>query len=162
VLVVILGATVYLYRDVPSEFAPKEDRGAFFVIVNGPEGASFEYMQEHMDEIEARLMPFVDSGEFQRLLVRAPRAFGQTEVFNTGFVIMVLSHWDTGRRSAWELMRAVQGKITDLTGVRAFAVMRQGLGGGIRKPVQFVIGGSTYANLVRWRDTILAKTAQNE
>ena len=78
VLVVILGATVYLYRDVPSEFAPKEDRGAFFVIVNGPEGASFEYMQEHMDEIEARLMPFVDSGEFQRLLVRAPRAFGQT------------------------------------------------------------------------------------
>ncbi len=161
-LVVILGANVYLYRHVPSEFAPKEDRGAFFVIVNGPEGASFEYMQEHMDEIEARLMPFVDSGEFQRLLVRAPRAFGQTEVFNTGFVIMVLSHWDTGRRSAWELMRAVQGKIADLTGVRAFPVMRQGLGGGIRKPVQFVIGGSNYADLVRWRDTILTKAAQNE
>ncbi len=161
-LVVILGANVYLYRHVPSEFAPKEDRGAFFVIVNGPEGASFEYMQEHMDEIEARLMPFVHSGEFQRLLVRAPRAFGQTEVFNTGFVIMVLSHWDTGRRSAWELMRAVQGKIADLTGVRAFPVMRQGLGGGIRKPVQFVIGGSNYADLVRWRDTILTKAAQND
>ena len=161
-LIVILGANVYLYRHVPSEFAPKEDRGAFFVIVNGPEGASFEYMQEHMDEIEARLMPFVDRGEFQRLLIRAPRAFGRTEVFNTGFVIMVLSHWDSGRRSAWELMRAVQGQIADLTGVRAFAVMRQGLGGGIRKPVQFVIGGSNYADLVRWRDTLLAKAAQNQ
>lgn len=161
-LIVFLGLSVYLYRDVPSEFAPKEDRGAFFVIVNGPEGASFEYMRDYMDEIEARLMPFVDSGDFQRLLVRAPRAFGQTEVFNTGFVIMVLSHWDSGRRSAWELMRAVQGKISDLTGVQAFAVMRQGLGGGIRKPVQFVIGGSTYADLVRWRDTILTKAAQNE
>ncbi len=155
-------ANVYLYRHVPSEFAPKEDRGAFFLIVNGPEGASFEYMREHMDEIEARLMPFVDSGEFQRLLVRAPRAFGQTEVFNTGFVIMVLSHWDAERRSAWELMREVQGRIADLTGVRAFPVMRQGLGGGIRKPVQFVIGGSTYEDLVRWRDTILAEAAQND
>jgi multidrug efflux pump len=162
VLVIILGANVFLYRQVPSEFAPQEDRGAFFVIVNGPEGASFAYMREYMDEIEARLMPFVDSGEFERLLVRAPRAFGRTEVFNTGFVIMVLSHWDEGRRSAWELMRAVQGRIADLTGVRAFAVMRQGLGGGIRKPVQFVIGGATYEDLVRWRDTLLAKAAQNE
>ena len=162
VLIAVLGANVYLYRHVPAEFAPKEDRGAFFVIVNGPEGASFEYMREYMDEIEARLMPFVDSGEFQRLLIRAPRAFGRTEVFNTGFVIMVLNHWDTGRRSAWELMRDVQGKIADLTGVRAFAVMRQGLGGGIRKPVQFVIGGSTYADLVRWRDTLMARAAQNQ
>jgi multidrug efflux pump len=161
-LALVLAANVYLYRHVPSEFAPKEDRGAFFVIVNGPEGASFEYMREHMDAIEARLMPFADSGEFQRLLVRAPRAFGQTEVFNTGFVIMVLSHWDSGRRSAWELMRAVQGRIADLTGVQAFAVMRQGLGGGIRKPVQFVIGGATYDDLVGWRDTIMAKAAQNE
>jgi multidrug efflux pump len=161
IMITVLGANVYLYRHVPSEFAPKEDRGAFFVIVNGPEGASFEYMREHMDEIEARLMPFVDSGEFQRLLVRAPRAFGQTEVFNTGFVILVLSHWDAGRRSAWELMREVQGRIADLTGVRAFPVMRQGLGGGIRKPVQFVIGGSTYEDLVRWRDTILTEAAQN-
>ena len=162
VLALVLGANVYLYYNVPSEFAPKEDRGAFFVIVNGPEGASFEYMREYMDQIEARLMPFVDSGEFQRLLVRAPRAFGQTEIFNTGFVIMVLSHWDSGRRSAWEIMRDVQAQIADLTGVRAFAVMRQGLGGGIRKPVQFVIGGSTYSDLVRWRDTILAKASQND
>jgi len=161
VLVVILGVNFFLYGDVPTEFAPKEDRGAFFVIVNGPEGASFEYMRGYMDEIEIRLMPFVDSGEFQRLLVRAPRDIGQTEVFNTGFVIMVLSHWDSGRRSAWELMRAVKGQIADLTGVRAFAVMRQGLGGGIRKPVQFVIGGSNYSDLARWRDTILTKAAQN-
>ncbi|MDJ0883760.1 MAG: efflux RND transporter permease subunit [Desulfobacterales bacterium] len=161
-LVVILGANVFLYRQVPSEFAPKEDRGAFFVIVNGPEGASYDYMRAYMDEIETRLMPFVDSGEFERLLIRAPRAFGRTEVFNTGFVIMVLSHWDEGRRSAWELMRAVQGRIADLTGVRAFPVMRQGLGGGIRKPVQFVIGGSNYADLVRWRDTLIAKAGQNK
>jgi multidrug efflux pump len=160
-LIAVLGATVFLYRSVPSEFAPKEDRGAFFVIVNGPEGASFEYMRGYMDQIEKRLMPYVESGEFQRLLIRAPRAFGKTEVFNGGIVIVVLSHWDSGRPSAWELMQEVKEQISDLTGVQAFTVMRQGLGGGIKKPVQFVIGGATYDDLVRWRDTILARAAEN-
>ncbi len=35
--------------------------------------------------------------------------------------------------------------------------MRQGFGGGIQKPVQFVIGGGTYAELAEWRDILLAK-----
>ena len=34
--------------------------------------------------------------------------------------------------------------------------MRQGLGGGINKPLQFVIGGGTYEELAEWRDTLLA------
>src|SRR5690606_26550523 len=42
-LVGLLVAVVVLIEKIPSEFAPKEDRGAFFIIVNGPEGASFKY-----------------------------------------------------------------------------------------------------------------------
>ncbi|MEX0758575.1 MAG: efflux RND transporter permease subunit, partial [Tistlia sp.] len=68
-----LTAGWWLYEQVPSEYAPKEDRGAFFISVTGPEGASFEYIEEYMDIIEARLLPYLESGEFQRLLVRAPR-----------------------------------------------------------------------------------------
>ena len=37
--VLLLGALALFYA-VPSEYAPREDRGAFFLIVNGPEGAS--------------------------------------------------------------------------------------------------------------------------
>jgi multidrug efflux pump len=35
--------------------------------------------------------------------------------------------------------------------------MRQGFGASIQKPFQFVIGGGTYAELTRWRDTLLEK-----
>jgi multidrug efflux pump len=157
---VLVGGVVWLYPQVTQEFTPKEDRGAFFLVVNGPEGASFSYIEEYMTEIEARLTPYVDSGEFKRLLIRAPRGFGNIESFNTGFAIVLLDDW-AKRRSAFEIMNEVRGKLADLSGVRAFPVMRQGLGGGPNKPVQFVLGGSTYEKLAQWRDIILEKIAEN-
>jgi len=152
--------TFWLFGKIPSEYAPREDRGAFFVLVNGPEGATFSYMAEYMDEIERRLLPFVESGEANRLLVRTPRSFGNFASFNSGIVIFTLNSWSE-RRSAWVIMNEVRAKLADLPGVLAFPVMRQGFGGSIQKPVQFVIGGGTYAELAEWRDTLLAKIDEN-
>ncbi|NNF47638.1 MAG: efflux RND transporter permease subunit [Desulfofustis sp.] len=152
----LIGAAYWLFNQIPTEYAPKEDRGAFFVIVNGPEGATYDYMREYMDEIEARLMPLVDNDEVTRLLVRTPRSFGNIENFNSGIVIAVLQQWNQ-RRSAWEIMDEVRAKLRDLPGVRAFPVMRQGFGSSIQKPVQFVIGGGTYQELAEWRDILNEK-----
>lgn len=156
----LLACSYWLFEHVPSEYAPKEDRGAFFIIVNGPEGASYQFIEEYMTEIERRLMPYVDSKEMNRLLVRAPRGFGTLSSFNSGIVIIVLNDW-ASRRPAQEIMGEVAGKLRDLPGVRAFPVMRQGLGGGITKPVQFVLGGGTYEELAQWRDILLDKLAEN-
>ncbi len=154
VFLVLLGAAAWLFKEIPSEYAPKEDRGAFFLLVNGPEGASYQYMVEYMDEIERRLMPLVEAGEVTRLLVRAPRQFGNIETFNSGIVIFVLSDWGE-RRSGWAIMDDVRQRVSGLPGVRAFPVMRQGFGARLRKPVQFVIGGGTYEELIEWRDLLL-------
>ena len=156
VFLLILAGSALLLRAIPGEYAPKEDRGAFFVIVNGPEGSSYKFIAEYMDEVERRLMPLVESGEVTRLLVRAPRAFGNYEIFNTGIVIVLLNDWGE-RRAAWAIMDEVRKRLGDLPGVRAFPVMRQGFGARIQKPVQFVIGGGTYEELAGWRDTLLAK-----
>ena len=152
----LLGGMVWLFDQIPSEYAPKEDRGAFFVIVNGPEGATYSYMKEYMDEIERRLMPFVDNGEVTRLLVRAPRTFNNFENFNSGIVIVVLNDWSV-RRSAWDMMAEVRQLMAGLPGVQAFPVMRQGFGASIQKPLQFVIGGGSYAQLTEWRDILVEK-----
>jgi len=150
VFIGLVGAGVYFASDVPKEYVPKEDRGAFFVMVKGPEGATYEYMQSYMNEIEERLMPLVDNGEAKRLLIRAPRSFSSTEIFNTGFVIVVLEDWSK-RRSAYVIMNEVKKKLADLTGVKAIPVMRSPIGGRIQKPVQFVIGGSSYEELQKWQ-----------
>jgi len=156
---VVLGGVAWLYQTVPSEYAPKEDRGAFFILVDGPEGASHAYMTRYMDEIESRLMPLVDSGEVQRLLVRTPRGFGSLESFNDGIVIVVLRGFEE-RRSAWEVIADMRERTADLPGVRLFPIMRQALGGRVGKPVQFVLGGGSYAQLAEWRDAMDAALAR--
>lgn len=158
--VLFIGLLALMFSRLPSEYAPKEDRGAFFVIVNGPEGATYDYMKEYMDEIEDRLMPYVESGEFTRLLVRAPRAFGRTETYNHGIVIIVLNDWGK-RRNGFEYLKEVRMKLSDLPGVRAFPVMRQGFGGALSKPVEFVIGGGTYDELVQWQKILVEKIEES-
>jgi multidrug efflux pump len=160
VFIAVGASSSWLLTHIPDEYTPKEDRGAFYVLVNGPEGASYDYIKKYMDEAESRLMPLVESGEVTRLLVRAPRSFGNVAIFNNGIFIMVLNDWDT-RRSAWEIMADVRARLGDLPGVKAFPVMRQGFGARIQKPVQFVIGGGTYEQLAEWRDILLARLKQD-
>ena len=158
IFAVMVAATAFVYQQVPQEFTPEEDRGAFYVFVNGPEGATYEYIEEYMTAIEADLMHYVNNGEINRLLVRAPRGFGNIENFNGGMVIAILNEWDK-RRPASDIMNEIRGKLAKYPGVRAFPVMRQGLGGGTGKPVQFVLGGATYEQLAKWRDILLEKIA---
>ncbi|MFC3194716.1 efflux RND transporter permease subunit [Marinicella sediminis] len=158
--IALLAGTLFIYPKIDQEFSPKEDRGAFFVSVNGPEGATFEYMEEYMTEIEQRMMKYVDSGELKRLLVRSPRSFGSIESFNSGIIIALMDTWGQ-RRSAFTVMDEVRKELSDLPGVRAFPVMRQGLGGGTGKPIQFVLGGASYEELTEWRDILFDRINQN-
>lgn len=158
--VVVLIIAIVAYTNTDQEFSPREDRGAFFLLVNGPEGASYKFIEEYMTEIETRLMPLVDNGEINRLLVRAPRSFGAIESFNSGIAIIILNDWSQ-RRSAWDIMDDVRGRISDLPGVRAFPIMRRGFGGGTRKPVQFVLGGATYEELAEWTQLMKDKISQD-
>ncbi|MCB2381038.1 efflux RND transporter permease subunit [Shewanella sp. SR1] len=161
VLVLIaLGSSAYLVQKVPQEFAPQEDRGSLFLMVNGPQGASYEYIESYMNEVENRLMPLVDTGDIKRLLIRAPRGFGRSADFSNGMAIVVLEDWGK-RRPVKEVIADINKRLVDLAGVQAFPVMRQAFGRGVGKPVQFVIGGPSYEELARWRDIMMQKAAQN-
>jgi multidrug efflux pump len=161
VLVLMLAATAVLYRLLPEEFAPQEDRGTFFMSMNAPEGSSYEYTQRHVDRIEALLMPLVERGDIERMLMRVPGGFGGAQNFNQGMAIFTLPPWGSGRRSAWETMAEAGALAAKVSGVRAFPTMPQGLGGRFEKPLQFVIGGGTYEELAGWRDRILERVAGN-
>ncbi|MBN2865341.1 MAG: efflux RND transporter permease subunit [Thiotrichales bacterium] len=147
----VLASGIYYGQEVKQEYVPKEDRGVFFVIMKGPEGATFDYMHSYAQEVENRLMPLVENGEAKRLLVRTPQSFGGGEIFNSGIVIVVLEDW-AKRRPAAEIMKETQMKLSDLTGIKAFPVMRSSIGGRIANPVQFVIGGSSYEELEEWKN----------
>ncbi|MDI5837472.1 efflux RND transporter permease subunit [Shewanella xiamenensis] len=160
IVLIALGSSVFLAQKVPQEFAPQEDRGSLFLMINGPQGASYEYIESYMTEVESRIMPLVDSGDIKRLLIRAPRGFGRAADFSNGMAIIVLEDWGQ-RRPMKEVIGDINKRLADLAGVQAFPVMRQAFGRGVGKPVQFVIGGPSYEELAAWRDIMMEKVAEN-
>lgn len=155
----VLGC-VLLMQKVPAEFAPKEDRGVIFMLIRGPEGASFDYVSKHMEEIEQRLMPLVESGEVSRFLMRAPAGRGGAESFNEAFSIMVLAPWEE-RRPSSAIVADIRQRLAGFTALTTIPILPQALGGGFSKPVEFVIGGGEFDQLAAWRDAILDEARNN-
>ena len=60
VFIATLGATVWLYRSVPSAFIPEDDQGYLMVVVQAPPGASLEYTANVCKQIEAVVLKMED------------------------------------------------------------------------------------------------------
>jgi multidrug efflux pump len=151
----ILAGSAALFFAIPGEYTPQEDRGSFQIMISGPEGASFEYMQPFIEQIEQRLLPMINQGEIDRISVRAPGGFGPGGGgFNSGSIQVVLTEWGH-RRNGFEVINDINRKLSDIPGVRAFANMSSAFGRGSGKPIQFVIKGPSYATLVEWRNTFI-------
>ncbi|MDP3491974.1 MAG: efflux RND transporter permease subunit [Hyphomonadaceae bacterium] len=151
----ILAGSVTLFTVIPGEYTPQEDRGSFQIMIAGPEGASFEYMQPFIEQIENRLLPMINQGEIDRISVRAPGGFGPgSGGFNSGSIQVVLTEWGH-RRNGFDVINDINRQLSDIPGVRAFANMSSAFGRGSGKPIQFVLKGPSYETLVEWRDTFL-------
>ena len=161
IIILVLTTSVFLYA--PKELMPKEDRGAFFVIIKAPESSGFEYTSSKSQEIEGFLLPEVGKGEYRRLLLRVP-GFGKSSTqVNSGFIIVLLEHWDNRKRDGQRIMMESFRKISKVPGVLAFPVMPQGIRtGGVQKPVQFVLLGNTYEDLIKWKEVIKSEARKNK
>jgi multidrug efflux pump len=155
------GAIGVLFNNTPSELTPSEDRGNFFVRVVAPEGSGFDYTVRQLKMVEERMLPLIDQGVANRVLIRAPASFNSISDFDTGFGIVVLSHWDDRDESTNEVIDRMRVKMAEIPGINAFMFPRQGLGGSSSRPLQFVIGAGTYEKLSQYREIILEKARAN-
>ena len=158
ILLVLSVVSVYqLYKLIPEEFVPREDRNNFFIVMQSQEGASFESNAENLKQLEAILLPYRERNEVSRVLVRTP-GFGG----GAGIAIIGGPAWEDRKQTTFELMNKISAQISQIPDIRAFAIMRSGIAGrGFGRPVQFVLQGDTYENLVAWRDVVMEKAAEN-
>ena len=163
IIVIVLGiaASVYvLYQQMPEEYAPQEDQGIFFAIMRAAEGTTLSHMKEQIEKLEAPLMPLVESGVIQRALLRSP-SWGSTAP-SGGIIIVSMAPWSEREIPTAVVTRQMAAAWNEIPEVRVFTFMRSGIsrhGGG--QPVQFVLGGTDYQELARWRDVILERAAEN-
>ena len=161
-LITTLILTVFFFNHAPKQLIAPEDRGAFFVIIKAPQGSGFNFTKNKAEEIEKLLLPEVGKGEYRRLIMRVPGFGKSSKQVNSGFIIVLLEPWNERDRHGVKIMRESFGKISQVPGVLAFPVMPQGIRtGGVQNPVQFVILGNTYDQLIEWKNIIKNEARKN-
>jgi multidrug efflux pump len=151
-----------LFKLVPKELAPNEDRGNFSVNVTAPEGAGFDYTAAQMAKVEQVLMHYIGNGKpGLRVLGRVPGSYGASENMNSGRGVMILKPWDERSGSTDDLVKQVRGDLAKIPGVRAIPQTRQGLVRSFGQPLQVVLEGPEYSQLLQWRDKLLARMDAN-
>jgi len=160
-LVLVMGAIYLLFQQLPTAFAPSEDQGVIFASITGPEGANLNYMDNQVNEIQDQVLGYIDEGEVQNVVTMTP-GWGGGGGVNSGMTIISLPSWEDRTKDTSEVMQELNGKWAQIPGIRAFMFMRSGLGrGGGGQPVQFVIGGRSYEELVAWRDLVIGRARES-
>ncbi|HEY8916876.1 MAG TPA: efflux RND transporter permease subunit, partial [Chitinophaga sp.] len=141
--VVIIGAClllVYLlFKTLPSELAPIEDRSQFRLSITAPEGTSFDYMDNYVDKLSRFMLDSIPEKNII-LTVTAPGFSGGGAV-NSAFANVVLSEPHDRTRSQKDIVDMVNRNMYRFPEGRVFAIEQQtiqvGRRGGL--PVSFVL-----------------------
>lgn len=161
VMLAALGVSAVLFKIVPSELAPPEDRGSFGISLIGPEGAGYDYTVQQVQEAEKAIAPMIGHGPVQRANARVPGSFGASEEMHTGRVQVFLKNWDERDEDTAQVAQDLKAQLDRLPGVRVSTQVSGGLVRTRGQPVQIVLGGPDYAELAAWRDRLLERIETN-
>lgn len=133
IMIAAIGLTFVLWKTIPSEMAPLEDRSNLRINSTAPEGATYEYMLRYSDQLADMVTTEVPEMEsmFQVVGLWNP---------NTAFFNITLVDADQRKRSQQEVVDVLGMKVRSLSGARSFVTQQQTFGGrrgGL--PVQYVI-----------------------
>lgn len=138
IIVVLFVAIGYFWSTIQSELSPLEDRSMIKVNMRGPEGATFEYIRDYADRIEA----IADSiaPEKQDIMTRSWNGGGMLN--------LILKDIADRDRSQMEIAEQFSQAIKTETKARAF-VQQQSTFGGRRggMPVQYVLQATSLEKL---------------
>jgi multidrug efflux pump len=161
-IIVLMGFGIYRFITIiPTELAPVEDRGEMRVNITGPEGATFSYMDNVLDEMTADFMEQIPENEREGITTVTSPGFG-TASTNSGFLRLILTDASQRDRSQQEVFAQVSEMIKKYTAVRAFVTQPQSIGdrrGGL--PVQYVIQAPTLEKLKEVIPAFMEKANQS-
>ena len=154
--------SVVLFQLVPKELAPDEDRGAFRISIEAPEGAGFDYTVEQIHKVEQLLAPRVGADKpIQRLNTRVPGGFGAGEEMHTGNAIVFLQDWNERDVTTTEIVEQLRRELSTIPAIRAMPRVFGGLVRSGGQGLQIVLGGPDYDEIAGWRDRLLERMAEN-
>lgn len=152
----IIGASlvviVLLWNVVPSEMAPLEDRSQINIRTSYPEGATFEYIRDYVDQISHVADSVVPERVANITMVRS--TWGQIRV--------MLPDIKDRERSQMEIAQRLTDAVRNETEARAF-VQQQSTFGGRRAgmPVQYVLQAPNIEKLEEFIPLFMVKVNES-
>ena len=119
-----------LWKNIPAEMAPMEDRSQLNINITTPEGSTYEYNMAYAEDVAALIDRTVPERDKVTLMVRGSRAF----------VRIVLVPPSQRKRTQSEIANQLTAELRKMTKARA-SVIQQSTFGGRRagQPIQYVL-----------------------
>ena len=154
-VVIMLAAvitSVILWKDIPSEMAPMEDRSSLTIRTMGPEGVTYEYLRDYTEEINALADSVVPDAKYITGMVRQ----------SSGNVRITLKDINERNYSQMDVYSKLAKEVQSRTDARAF-VQQQSSFGGRRggMPIQYVLQSTQIEKLQEVLPKFMQKVYDN-
>jgi multidrug efflux pump len=161
ILVVVFGMVYYFGSELKSELAPLDDRSNLQISFLGPEGSSYEYMDNYIQKAAKITTDSVP--ELNGMLTVTAPGFAGSGGANTGFGRVTLKPKDKRKRSQEEVADYMTGLLKKLPEARAFVNQQQTIAvnkrGGL--PVGYVIQAPDFAKLREYLPKFVEEVQKN-
>lgn len=150
-LSVFMIVLVYLlFKEIPSELAPLEDRSRLQITATAPEGTSYDYMSSFMDSLSVLVDTSVN--EKEAAIAITAGGGGSGSGVNSGFINLMLKQPEERIRSQVNIADQLAVNVLKLNQARIIVTQQQtigsaGGGGGRGLPVQFVIQAPDFEHI---------------
>ncbi|MGR5096245.1 multidrug efflux RND transporter permease subunit [Vibrio maritimus] len=130
--VIVFASLPMLFKFIPSELAPSEDKGVVMLMGTGPSNANLDYLQNTMNDVN-KILTEQPEVAFAQVFTGVPNS-------NQAFGIASMVPWSQREASQSEVANRVGALVADVPGMAVTAFQMPELpGAGSGLPIQFVI-----------------------
>ena len=148
----------FLYKTLPDELAPQEDKGVILAVVNGPSNANLAYTISQTQKIEKIYADLPEKIGYGMI-----NGFGGSMAVNSAFSFLVLKPWHERKPSVTDIIAALFPQFWGIAGVKAFPFNTSSLPGSAGfTPIEFVLTTTgTYEELNRFAQKFIQAAQKN-
>ncbi|MDR1551798.1 MAG: efflux RND transporter permease subunit [Holosporaceae bacterium] len=158
VLAIFLGVlctTAWFIAYIPGEYEPVEDRNSVLVKVEAQEGTGIYAMNNYVEEVLKKVYLLEEQKLTRNILAAIPGLNSSLagEV-NRAIILIELKSQNERSLHAEQIAGRLRRKLAEIPGVKSSPVLPVGIGTKGSHPLQFVIGGYDYNELIKWKNII--------
>ncbi|WP_367987626.1 multidrug efflux RND transporter permease subunit VmeD [Vibrio sp. NTOU-M3] len=129
---IVFASLPVLFKFIPSELAPSEDKGVVVLMGTGPSNANLDYLQNTMNDVN-KILSDQPEVEFAQVFTGVPNS-------NQAFGLATLKPWSQREASQADVTKRVGDLVSDVPGMAVTAFQMPELpGAGSGLPIQFVV-----------------------